>query len=140
MGEVTGGMSVNTSRSISDGKTCGFLTTGNTLPEVEFRLDPPLCVIAGFVADEVGVAGFVHGSRHGNGGDEGGITQTRPGANAYETDRTIFDAIWRTIMTDQDFEGTKESWRAPPSFGLLYNKRGISAAKRLERAHVVGGQ
>jgi hypothetical protein len=37
--------------------------------------------------------------------------------------------FWATVMADQDFEGTKESWRASPPFGLVFIKQVLAAEK-----------
>lgn len=121
-------ISMNTSRSMSEGKTYGFCAAKRTLPVVEFNSAPLRCAILGFVVDIVDGLG----PRQGHENVAHDTVQPKFDCKGYETDIETYGAIWKTLVADQDFEGTKESWRAPPLFGLVYAKQAIAAQKYLE--------
>ena len=109
-------VSMNTSRSMQDGKNCGFFAAKDTLPLVQFTSSPMTCAISGFIVDTVDGLGPGQSAK-----DAAADTvPSRFRNRAYETDSDLYDAIWTSIVADQDFEGTPESWRAPKSFGSIF--------------------
>lgn len=62
------------------------------------------------------------------------LTQPLSEARGYGTDEEIYEAIWKTLVADQDFnfEGARDRWRAPPTFGLMYAKNALVAEEQLK--------
>jgi hypothetical protein len=119
-------VSINTSRSMANGNTSGFCAAGNTLPDIRF--DSSTCIIKGFLIDEVDGLGAKQQAVHKWDSDDK-LLQPLSKANAYQTDFNVSEATWITLVADQGFEGTQESWRAPPYFRCIYAKQ-LRALKR----------
>ena len=117
--------SLNTSRFLPT-KTLGFNATLNTSPKVKFDKFNSTCSLHGYVFDEIDGLGPEIGGQE----RSGQIVQPVSKANAYHTKKDTFDAIWKTVVADQTFEGNEEAWRAPSSFGHIYWTRGLAALSR----------
>jgi hypothetical protein len=108
---------LNTSRSMQDGKNCGFfLQLKIQYPVVQFTSSPLTCTFSGFIVDAVDGLGPRQSAK-----DAGADTvPPRFQNSAYETDSDFYYAIRTSVVADQDFEGTPDSWRAPKSFGSIF--------------------
>jgi len=101
--------SINTSSSIGDGKSFGFRAAGNSRPVVELDVESLKCTITGFVVDTVDGVGVGPGVHDTIDRPDTALTQPLSRENAYRTDSETYEAIWKTLVADQDFEGTKHS-------------------------------
>lgn len=125
--------SINTSRSVAEGKQCGFRAARDSKPVLELDSASLKCTITGFMVDRVDGVGVKQGMHT---VDPIAIELTQPlsEARGYETDEEIYEAIWKTLVADQDFnfEGARDAWRAPPTFGLMYAKNALVAEEQLK--------
>ncbi|TRX95899.1 hypothetical protein FHL15_003041 [Xylaria flabelliformis] len=110
-------VSMNTSRSMLGASKFGFKACGPTIPSLEIDACALTCSLQGILVDEIDGLGADYG--HAFPPD----TLIQPGskANAYNTHREVYRAIWKTVVADQGFEGTIESWRAPSSVSQALN-------------------
>jgi surface antigen len=113
---------------MANASTFGFCAAGGTLPDVQFE-DSTRCILKGFLIDEVDGLGAKQQAGH-TMDSEDKLLQPISEANAYQTDVQVSNAIWMTLVADQGFEGTKESWRAPAYFGFIYAKQFFTLARK----------
>jgi hypothetical protein len=128
-------VSMNTSRSMKDGKNRGFCAASDTEPMVSLTFDPMSCAVERFLVDLIdGLApqgGVVDGAD---------VIQPQCQHNAYATDAEAYSAIWKTIVADQDFEGMPDAWRAPDSFGSLFAKHARIAEVNSQNSNEAGAK
>ncbi|KAI0189593.1 heterokaryon incompatibility protein-domain-containing protein, partial [Xylaria flabelliformis] len=134
-------VSMNTSRSMFGASKFGFKACGPTIPSLEIDARALTCSLQGILVDEIDGLGADYG--HAFPSDT--IIQPASNVNAYGTYQEVYRAIWKTVVADQGFEGTIESWRAPPSFGVVFQRhisailrQGDSREERASRALNVG--
>ncbi|KAI0551889.1 heterokaryon incompatibility protein-domain-containing protein [Xylaria curta] len=118
-------VSMNTSRSMFGASRFGFKACGPTVPNLEIDARALTCSLQGILVDEIDGLGADYG--HAFPSDT--IIQPASNANVYGTYQEVYRAIWKTVVADQGFEGTIESWRAPPSFGVAFQRQ-VSAILR----------
>lgn len=118
--------SINTSRSIPNGRYSGFRAAGNSQPRVDFNIATLTCTAMGFVVDTV------DGLAAGRDGSNAELVQPQSQHMAYGSDAKTYEAIWKTLVADQDFEGTTSAWRAPPLFDFLYAMKALDVLDQLE--------
>lgn len=74
-----------------------------------------LCLVEGCTLDEVdGIGGCEHSA----------LSQRITNLSAGPTDAAVLQAIWITLVADQDSEGAGDAWRAPGRSGIIYAKDG----------------
>ncbi|KAI1739040.1 heterokaryon incompatibility protein-domain-containing protein [Xylaria scruposa] len=134
-------VSMNTSRSMFGAREFGFRACGPTVPSFEIDARAFTCSLQGILVDEIDGLGADYGHAF----PPHTIIQPASNTNAYGTPQETYRAIWKTVVADQGFEGTIESWRAPPSFGVAFQKQisavlrqGDSREKRVSQALNVG--
>ncbi|KAI1749037.1 heterokaryon incompatibility protein-domain-containing protein [Xylaria castorea] len=134
-------VSMNTSRSMFGAGKFGFAACGPTAPSIEIDASVFTCSLQGILFDEIDGLGADYG--HAFPPDT--IIQPASNANVYGTYQEVYRAIWKTVVADQGFEGTIASWRAPPSFGVAFQRQisailrqGDSREKRASQALNVG--
>ena len=128
-------VSINTSRFLPNGSSHGFCACKNSKPVTKICAAPMSCTFEGFIVDEIG--GTDTGSMH-----EYSINtavQQRSDVSMYTTNFSIYTAIWKTLVADQDFEGTEDSWRAPASFGPLFAQHASAAESICQGLAPTGG-
>ncbi|MCJ1262130.1 hypothetical protein MMC22_002000 [Lobaria immixta] len=125
--------SINTSRSVAEGKLCGFYAAKDSKPVLELDSASLKCTITGFMVDRVDGVGAKQ-EMHTVDPIAIELTQPLSEARGYGTDEEIYEAIWKTLVADQDFnfEGARDAWRAPPTFGLMYAKNALVAEEQLK--------
>lgn len=109
-------VSMNTCRSVLGDVPFGFCAAGDSKPQINIDLDSRHCSIKGYMFDEVDGLGGCQDP----GAPNAELLQPSTGVSAYPDDAAILEAIWMTLVADQDFEGTPTAWKAPAKFGTLY--------------------
>ncbi|KAL1645065.1 hypothetical protein SLS61_008498 [Didymella pomorum] len=109
-------VSMNTCRSVLGDVPFGFCAAGDSKPQINIDLDSRHCSIKGYIFDEVDGLGGCQDP----GAPNAELLQPSTGVSAYPDDAAILEAIWMTLVADQDFEGTPTAWKAPAKFGTLY--------------------
>ncbi|KAF3031840.1 hypothetical protein E8E12_001761 [Didymella heteroderae] len=111
-------VSMNTCRSVLGKVQFGFRATGESKPEISIDPDSLRCVVKGYIFDEIDGMGGCQDFRDPT--DE--LLQPSTNVSAYSPNAAVLEAIWMTLVADQDFEGTAHAWRAPSKFGTFYVK------------------
>ncbi|RYC64535.1 hypothetical protein CHU98_g1687 [Xylaria longipes] len=127
LSKKTSVVSMNTSRSMFGAGKFGFAACGPTVPCIEINARTFTCSLQGILVDEIDGLGADYGHAF----PPNTVFQPASNANVYGTYQEVYRAIWKTVVADQGFEGTLESWRAPPSFGVAFQRQ-ISAILRRE--------
>jgi hypothetical protein len=124
-------VSMNTCRSVQAQKPFGFRAARDSKPVIQIGTALGNCSMEGYLVDEIDGLGAGIRSQSKLPPLEDGFVQPQFEKLAYATDEETFDAIWTSLVADQDFEGTEESWRAPSMFGMLYASEGCSVLHNL---------
>lgn len=113
-------VSMNTCRSMLGDIPFGFCATGKSIPELAIDPLSLRCLVSGYDFDEIdGLGACQHPEDSST-----ELLQPRTTHSPYHTDSAALEAIWMTLVADQDFEGTAEAWRAPAVFGTSYAVEG----------------
>lgn len=121
-------VSMNTRRSVLGDVPFGFCATGDSKPQINIDPESRHCIIKGYIVDEIDGLGASQDPK----APDAELLQPSTSVSAYPTNAGILEAIWRTLVADQDFEGTPDAWRAPAKFGILYLKEAQKALYDLE--------
>jgi hypothetical protein len=125
-------VSMNTSRSLFEGGSHGFLAAGTTKPVIRItRGLPATWLTRAYVIDEIVDIPAEPDYLKVRKGPESGSHDL--GAGPYQSKGANFEAIWKTVVADQDFEGTGDAWQAPDIFRAVFLKLACQTGAQMEQ-------